>query len=72
MQRHSTLAHVLTVGLDQGVVSIILVMDQFLEKFPRVSDTASGGGFWKGLMTAMIELGALIGMHPLPLTSVLV
>lgn len=36
-------------------------MDQFLEQFPRVSDTASGGGFWKGFMTAMIELGALIG-----------
>ncbi|KAG9791602.1 general substrate transporter, partial [Aureobasidium melanogenum] len=46
---------------DQGVVSIILVMDQFLDDFPRVSDTASGGGFWKGFMTAMIELGALIG-----------
>ncbi|EHY53293.1 Sugar transporter STL1 [Exophiala dermatitidis] len=48
-------------GYDQGVVSIILVMDQFLDDFPRVSDTASGGGFWKGFMTAMIELGALIG-----------
>ncbi|KIX08811.1 uncharacterized protein Z518_03468 [Rhinocladiella mackenziei CBS 650.93] len=48
-------------GYDQGVVSIILVMDQFLDEFPRVSDTASGGGFWKGFMTAMIELGALIG-----------
>jgi predicted MFS family arabinose efflux permease len=36
-------------------------MDQFLGTFPRVSSTASGGGFWKGLMTAMLELGALIG-----------
>lgn len=36
-------------------------MDQFLERFPRVSETASGAGFWKGLMTAMLELGALIG-----------
>jgi len=36
-------------------------MDQFLDVFPRVSDTASGAGFWKGLMTAMLELGALIG-----------
>ncbi|KAF2176383.1 general substrate transporter [Zopfia rhizophila CBS 207.26] len=34
-------------GYDQGVVSVIL--------------TASGAGFWKGLMTAMLELGALIG-----------
>lgn len=48
-------------GYDQGVVSIILVMDQFLEHFPQVSDQASGAGFWKGLMTAMIELGALLG-----------
>lgn len=36
-------------------------MDQFLNRFPRVSETASGAGFWKGLMTAMLELGALIG-----------
>ncbi|KAF9700917.1 hypothetical protein EKO04_000455 [Ascochyta lentis] len=48
-------------GYDQGVVSVTLVMDQFLETFPRVSETASGAGFWKGLMTAMLELGALIG-----------
>lgn len=48
-------------GYDQGVVSVILVMDQFLTEFPRVSETASGAGFWKGLLTAMIELGALIG-----------
>lgn len=45
----------------QGVVSVILVMPQFLDRFGRVSDTASGAGFWKGLLTAMIELGALIG-----------
>lgn len=48
-------------GYDQGVVSIILVMPQFLAQFTRVSDTASGAGSWKGLLTAMIELGALIG-----------
>ena len=46
-------------GYDQGVVSIILVMDQFLARFPRVD--GGGAGFWKGLLTAMIELGALIG-----------
>ncbi|PWY70937.1 putative MFS monosaccharide transporter [Aspergillus heteromorphus CBS 117.55] len=46
----------LTFGYDQGVVSVILVMDQFLARFPQVSS-----GFWKGLMTAMIELGAFIG-----------
>ncbi|KAL8731694.1 MAG: hypothetical protein Q9181_004229 [Wetmoreana brouardii] len=48
-------------GYDQGVVSVVLVMPQFLARFPRVSETASGAGFWKGLLTAMIELGALIG-----------
>jgi hypothetical protein len=36
-------------------------MPQFLARFPRVSETASGAGFWKGLLTAMIELGALLG-----------
>jgi hypothetical protein len=46
----------------QGVVSITLVMPQFLEEFPEVSSTASGAGFKKGLMTAMIELGAFIGL----------
>jgi hypothetical protein len=44
-------------GYDQGVVSVILVMPQFLDRFGRVSETASGAGFWKGLLTAMIELG---------------
>ncbi|KAF1355726.1 general substrate transporter [Lizonia empirigonia] len=47
-------------GYDQGVINVTLVMEQFLHTFPRVSDTASGAGFWKGLMTAMLELGALI------------
>ncbi|KAL4970490.1 sugar porter family MFS transporter [Aspergillus stella-maris] len=46
-------------GYDQGVVSVILVMEQFLDTFPRVG--GAGSGFWKGLLTAMIELGALIG-----------
>ncbi|MCJ1248492.1 hypothetical protein MMC30_005710 [Trapelia coarctata] len=36
-------------------------MPQFLERFTQVSRTASGAGFWKGLLTAMIELGALLG-----------
>lgn len=38
-------------------------MPQFLDRFPEVSSTYSGGGFYKGLMTGMIELGALIGEH---------
>ena len=48
-------------GYDQGVVSIVLVMPQFLARFPQVSDSSSSAGFDKGLLTAMIELGALIG-----------
>ncbi|KAF7557072.1 hypothetical protein G7Z17_g895 [Cylindrodendrum hubeiense] len=48
-------------GYDQGVISVTLVMDQFLERFPEVSDGASGAGFYKGLMTAMITLGAFLG-----------
>lgn len=36
-------------------------MPQFLERFPEVSEAAAGAGFYKGLMTGMIELGALIG-----------
>ncbi|KAI8939427.1 hypothetical protein NX059_003207 [Plenodomus lindquistii] len=48
-------------GYDQGVISLTLVMEQFLGRFDRVAPEASGGGFWKGLMTAMLELGALIG-----------
>ncbi|KAG4412060.1 hypothetical protein IFR04_014800 [Cadophora malorum] len=48
-------------GYDQGVISVTLVMPQFLERFPEVSEAASGAGFYKGLMTGMIELGALLG-----------
>lgn len=48
-------------GYDQGVVSVILVMDQFLTEFPRIDEGNPGSGFAKGLLTAMIELGALIG-----------
>lgn len=51
----------LVFGYDQGVVSVILVMPQFQQRFPEISPDASGAGFWKGLMTAMIELGALLG-----------
>jgi len=36
-------------------------MPPFLLEFPRVSASANGAGFWKGLMTAMIELGVLLG-----------
>lgn len=36
-------------------------MDQFLKEFPRVGESSGRSAFWKGLLTAMIELGALIG-----------
>lgn len=36
-------------------------MDEFLQRFPEIADTAPGAGFYKGLMTAMITLGAFLG-----------
>ncbi|KAK7421597.1 hypothetical protein QQX98_002064 [Neonectria punicea] len=51
-------------GYDQGVISIILVMEQFHEYFP---ETAPGApGFNVGFMTGMLELGAFIGCLFLP------
>nr|POE48826.1 atp-dependent dna helicase hus2/rqh1 [Quercus suber] len=49
------------IGYDQGVISVILVEDQFLRRFPQIADGTAGAGVWKGLLTAMIELGALVG-----------
>lgn len=48
-------------GYDQDVISIILVTDQFVQVFPRIADDAPAGGFWKGFMTALLQLGAVIG-----------
>ncbi|KKY27256.1 putative high-affinity glucose [Phaeomoniella chlamydospora] len=48
-------------GYDQGVISVINVMDQFLTKFPLINN-----GFYKGLMTAMLELGAFLGCFFMP------
>lgn len=39
------------------MISVILVESQFLDRFTQLSD----GGFWKGLLTAMVELGAFFG-----------
>lgn len=36
-------------------------MPQFLVRFNEVAADAPGAGFYKGLLTAMIELGALLG-----------
>ncbi|KAF5878399.1 putative proliferating cell nuclear antigen protein [Botrytis fragariae] len=46
-------------GYDQGVVSVVLVMESFVLDFPRIGPHSSG--FWKGILTAMIELGAFFG-----------
>ncbi|KZP13010.1 general substrate transporter [Athelia psychrophila] len=44
----------LTFGYDQGVIANVLVMKDFAERFPI-------GPWEKGLMTAVLELGALFG-----------
>lgn len=36
-------------------------MDHFLDRFPEVDGSNAGSGFYKGLMTAMITLGAAFG-----------
>ncbi|ODO07210.1 hypothetical protein L198_00789 [Cryptococcus wingfieldii CBS 7118] len=49
-------------GFDQGILSIVLTMPQFLSQFPDVDKDASfSAAFNKGIMTALLELGALIG-----------
>jgi MFS family permease len=48
-------------GYDQGVISIINVMDQFKEAFPQTK-TAFGTSF----MTAMLLLGAFVGCIFMP------
>ncbi|KAL4898071.1 MFS monosaccharide transporter [Aspergillus ambiguus] len=48
-------------GYDQGVISIILVMSQFREQFPKTDPDNPHYGFNVGLMTGMLELGAFVG-----------
>ncbi|KAK7513312.1 general substrate transporter [Phyllosticta citriasiana] len=48
-------------GYDQGVISVIDVMPQFKAKYPEIES-----GFYKGLMTAMLELGAFLGCFFMP------
>ncbi|PLW41957.1 hypothetical protein PCANC_11068 [Puccinia coronata f. sp. avenae] len=52
-------------GYDQGVISVTLVMDHFNSRFPQIDPRVSPNGsasFWKGFLTAMIELGAVLGV----------
>jgi MFS family permease len=47
---------------DQGVVSVILVMPRFLTRFSEIDEkVTSNAGFYKGLTTAMLELGGVVG-----------
>ncbi|OCF61357.1 monosaccharide transporter [Kwoniella mangroviensis CBS 10435] len=49
-------------GFDQGIVSIVLTMKQFLSQFPETDKTVtSAAGLNKGVMTALLELGAFLG-----------
>ncbi|KAI1125597.1 arabinose-proton symporter [Nemania abortiva] len=47
-------------GYDQGVVSVTLVMPQFIEAFPEIA-APGRGAFNKGILTAILELGAFLG-----------
>jgi MFS family permease len=51
----------LTVFIDQGVVSLILVMPQFQKQFPQTNPSAPGYGFHTGFLTAMLVLGGFVG-----------
>ncbi|GME34568.1 putative high-affinity glucose protein [Neofusicoccum parvum] len=48
-------------GYDQGVISIVNVMDQFHAAFPPAESA-----FGKGFMTGMLEFGAFIGCFFMP------
>ncbi|CAG7924833.1 unnamed protein product [Penicillium olsonii] len=51
----------LSFGYDQGVISLILVMPQFIDQFPQVDPDAPKYGFHTGFLTGMLELGAFVG-----------
>lgn len=49
-------------GYDQGLINVTLIIDRFLHDFPEVDPNAeSKAAFWKGLVTAIFELGAVLG-----------
>lgn len=49
-------------GYDQGVISVILTLPVFQDRYKELNpDYFSNYSFYKGLMTAMIELGAVFG-----------
>ncbi len=46
---------------DQGVISLVLTMAQFHDKYPEVAPGHAHYGFNVGFMTGMLELGAFAG-----------
>lgn len=53
--------HWLTLHLDQGVISLILVMPQFQNTYPECHPDADNYGFNTGFMTGMLVLGGFLG-----------
>lgn len=49
-----------------GLMSVILVMKQFQTKYPELATGAPSQGFHKGLVTALLELGAFFGAFLTP------
>ena len=46
-------------GYDQGVISVINVMPQFHEAYPRLDPSAPAASFWTGFMTGYVDKIAL-------------
>lgn len=52
----------LVFGYDQGVISIILTLPVFQDRYRQINPAYNANySFYKGLLTAMIELGAFLG-----------
>lgn len=47
--------------VDQGVISLILVMPQFRSQYPEVDPQSPNYGFNVGFMTGMLLLGGFLG-----------
>jgi sugar porter (SP) family MFS transporter len=49
-------------GYDQGLINVTLIIPEFLEYFPSIDETVTPHEtFYKGLVTAIFELGAILG-----------
>lgn len=48
-------------GFDQGVISLILTMEQFHGYFPETAPGHPNQAFYTGFMAGMLELGAFFG-----------